>query len=256
LGVWCELSREAKRTRLARVFWGGIRFYLVSKYHFLVRDLIGRKSSKMTECEVCGKKLFMPFQCNFCGRYFCNEHRLPENHDCAFAPERSPLGSYETKQRIANEKKTKTGMVSEGDFQTRRETEDTERHRRHLNTSRIIRVIVACSIVIVILSGFAYAYLNNLNAFNQTKSDLESLGYAISNNVSGMDISTFIKAASVVPMVDLTSLVSVARQYNITTIYEKGLSFYVVTVYLLIVITAYKYTPSHSIWWIWGELPD
>jgi magnesium-transporting ATPase (P-type) len=113
------------------------------------------------------------------------------------------------------------------------------------------RVIVACSILIVILGGFAYAYFNKVNAFNQTKSDLESLGYEISNNVSGMAISTFIKSASVVPMVDFASFVSIARQYNSTTIYEEGFSFYVVTV-LIIVITAYEYTPNHSIWWFWG----
>lgn len=85
------------------------------------------------------------------------------------------------------------------------------------------RVIVTCLIVIVILGGFVYAYINKLNTFNQTRSDLESLGYNISNNVSGMDISTFIKSASVVPMVDLASFISIARQYNTTTIYEEDL---------------------------------
>lgn len=84
-------------------------------------------------------------------------------------------------------------------------------------------VIVACLIVIVIVGGFAYAYFNKINAFNQTKSDLESLGYDISNNVSGMKISTFIESAAVVPMVDFASFISIARQYNSTTIYEEGL---------------------------------
>ena len=112
-------------------------------------------------------------------------------------------------------------------------------------------VIVACLIVIVIVGGFAYAYFNKINAFNQTKSDLESLGYDISNNVSGMKISTFIESAAVVPMVDFASFISIARQYNSTTIYEEGFSFYVVTV-LIIVMTAYEYTPNHSFWWIWG----
>jgi len=112
-------------------------------------------------------------------------------------------------------------------------------------------VIVACLIVIIIVGGFAYAYFNKVNAFNQTKSDLESLGYDISNNVSGMAISTFIESASVVHMVDLASFIYIAREYNSTTIYEEGYSFYVVTV-LIIVVTAYEYTPNHSIWWIWG----
>ena len=113
------------------------------------------------------------------------------------------------------------------------------------------KVIITCTIVIVILGGFAYAYINKLNTFNQTKTDLESLGYDISNNVSGMDISTFITSATVAPMVDITSFISIARQYNVTTIYEEGSSFYIVTVWIIIV-TAYEYTPNHSIWWIWG----
>ena len=66
------------------------------------------------------------------------------------------------------------------------------------------KVIVTCLIVIVIfgviLGGFAYAHINKLNAFNQTKSYLESLGFDISNNVSGVDISTAIKSQFVFPM--------------------------------------------------------
>jgi hypothetical protein len=110
------------------------------------------------------------------------------------------------------------------------------------------RVIVACLILIVILGGFVYAYFSKVNAFNQTNSDLESLGYEISNNVSGMDISTFIRSASVVPMVDLASFISIARQYNTTTIYDEGFSFYVIPIKITF-ITAYGYTPNDSVWW-------
>ncbi|MCJ7425484.1 hypothetical protein MUP01_14650 [Candidatus Bathyarchaeota archaeon] len=113
------------------------------------------------------------------------------------------------------------------------------------------RVIVTCLIAIAILGGFAYAYINKLNAFNQTRSDFESLGYEISNNVSGIDISAVIKSAGAVPIVDVTSFISIARQYNVTTIYEDGSSFYIVGIQIILVI-AYEYTPNHSIWWIWG----
>lgn len=34
------------------------------------------------KCEYCGKEVFMPFVCPYCNRYFCIDHRLPENHDC------------------------------------------------------------------------------------------------------------------------------------------------------------------------------
>lgn len=35
----------------------------------------------MAECSKCGKKS-MSFTCKYCGKSFCSEHRLPENHDC------------------------------------------------------------------------------------------------------------------------------------------------------------------------------
>jgi Zn-dependent protease len=36
----------------------------------------------MVRCDKCGKDVYLPFRCNYCGGYFCEEHRLPEFHDC------------------------------------------------------------------------------------------------------------------------------------------------------------------------------
>jgi len=36
----------------------------------------------MVKCDKCGKEVDLPFRCNYCGGYFCSEHRLPEFHDC------------------------------------------------------------------------------------------------------------------------------------------------------------------------------
>ena len=35
----------------------------------------------MAECSECGKQT-MSFTCHYCGKKFCSEHRLPENHEC------------------------------------------------------------------------------------------------------------------------------------------------------------------------------
>jgi hypothetical protein len=114
------------------------------------------------------------------------------------------------------------------------------------------KVIVTCLVVIVILGiilgGFAYAPINKLNAFNQAKSYLESSGFDISNNVSGVDISTAIKSQFVFPMGDVVSFISIARENNATTIYEEGFSFYVIPIKITF-ITAYGYTPNDSVWW-------
>ncbi|MEM2924270.1 MAG: rhomboid family intramembrane serine protease [Methanocellales archaeon] len=36
----------------------------------------------MAKCSICGKQIYLPFKCKFCGDSFCEEHRLPENHWC------------------------------------------------------------------------------------------------------------------------------------------------------------------------------
>jgi membrane associated rhomboid family serine protease len=36
----------------------------------------------MPTCDVCGKQVDLPYNCNECGGTFCSSHRLPENHDC------------------------------------------------------------------------------------------------------------------------------------------------------------------------------
>ncbi|AAB89794.1 AN1-type zinc finger domain-containing protein [Archaeoglobus fulgidus] len=33
-------------------------------------------------CHKCGKREYLPYQCNYCGNYFCGEHILPPKHDC------------------------------------------------------------------------------------------------------------------------------------------------------------------------------
>ena len=36
------------------------------------------------ECYVCGSTESIPFKCNYCKEYFCNNHRNPINHSCPF----------------------------------------------------------------------------------------------------------------------------------------------------------------------------
>ena len=37
----------------------------------------------MPRCDFCGKSVSLPFHCQYCGKNFCDDHRLPPNHDCA-----------------------------------------------------------------------------------------------------------------------------------------------------------------------------
>jgi len=39
-------------------------------------------------CYFCGKEVLLPFRCKYCNLTFCDEHRLPEKHNCTGLPER------------------------------------------------------------------------------------------------------------------------------------------------------------------------
>jgi predicted nucleic acid binding AN1-type Zn finger protein len=36
------------------------------------------------ECYYCGRKDGFGFSCHICGKKFCLDHKLPENHDCPY----------------------------------------------------------------------------------------------------------------------------------------------------------------------------
>ena len=44
----------------------------------------------MKKCEKCGKDVLFPFTCTYCGKEYCDEHRLPESHECSNMPKEPP----------------------------------------------------------------------------------------------------------------------------------------------------------------------
>jgi len=79
----------------------------------------------MVKCQICGIELYMPFICPYCKKYFCVNHRLPENHSCenirlvrapSYLPERRPI-SYKhdglfNRMRIGKPFRLKSRMFS------------------------------------------------------------------------------------------------------------------------------------------------
>ncbi|UTF55351.1 AN1-type zinc finger domain-containing protein [Natronosalvus rutilus] len=59
----------------------------------------------MSRCHVCHEPLDLPNDCNYCGEYYCSEHRLPENHNCPNLDQVHTLGPEfrETTAQPANE---------------------------------------------------------------------------------------------------------------------------------------------------------
>ncbi|MBT8171747.1 hypothetical protein KJN74_02605 [Candidatus Bathyarchaeota archaeon] len=37
---------------------------------------------KTAKCHECSEDVVLPFKCNYCGSFFCGDHRIPERHNC------------------------------------------------------------------------------------------------------------------------------------------------------------------------------
>lgn len=67
----------------------------------------------MVKCGFCGKEVLYPFECSYCGKAFCPEHRLPESHQCGSLPT-EPFW-YHKRKDVELENK-RSDMLKEGEF--------------------------------------------------------------------------------------------------------------------------------------------
>lgn len=106
----------------------------------------------MPKCERCGVEATLPFKCNFCGCYFCMEHRLPENHDCPNAPVRTPLGSCQSKNAIIKESE-ESRMQSEGTFHFEKKSavSYSPRNSKSFPVKKIVAFLSILGIVAILL---------------------------------------------------------------------------------------------------------
>jgi len=102
------------------------------------------------------------------------------------------------------------------------------------------KAIVTLTVVIILCvvpGGFAYAYIDKVYLFNQTKTHFKSLGFEVS------DLPFYVPAVrSVLSIDNFSAFVSIARQSNITTVFMGGYSFYIFAS-----LTQYRYTPCNFI---------
>jgi len=120
----------------------------------------------MPQCKHCGKVVDLPFKCDFCGKYYCLEHRPPENHDCLMFSSRTPLEEkiYEKtieKERITSEVKVKL---------------------------KYIAPIFCILVILAAYTSYSFGYNTGYNASFHTAYDL---GYAqgyINGNLTGFEL--------------------------------------------------------------------
>jgi len=104
----------------------------------------------MAVCDKCGKEVALPYNCSYCGKNFCGEHRLPENHDCKGSVV-EPL----KKELIRRETAREEGSVETRpftiryDFDTSRPLERQRRRSRSLLPRASMAILVIIAIVFI-----------------------------------------------------------------------------------------------------------
>jgi predicted nucleic acid binding AN1-type Zn finger protein len=64
------------------------------------------KRNKMTICYFCGEKIkeILPWECSYCHRKFCSDHRLPEYHNCPCLTGHAATRSFKAKASGAEDR--------------------------------------------------------------------------------------------------------------------------------------------------------
>ena len=104
------------------------------------------------KCQKCQKEVFLPFRCQYCGDYFCSEHRLPENHECP-RMEQARTPKEETQPIIVQKQKPYEYTISYMPTQPKR-------GKIHFSSKEIKHLTIAALLVIGV--GLSLAWSVNL----------------------------------------------------------------------------------------------
>ncbi|WGM89560.1 MAG: CAP domain-containing protein [Candidatus Bathyarchaeum tardum] len=116
----------------------------------------------MTKCQICNKQVNMPFKCRYCSGFFCDEHRLPESHNCTWTPKES--AEPENNQPIATRKPPqKNEFISESEYHFVRK-ENTKPIKQY-KKSKKFRVKKVIGTIIGVIDGLLILLLIGLFFF-------------------------------------------------------------------------------------------
>ena len=113
------------------------------------------------KCQKCGKEVFLPFRCPYCGGYFCSEHRLPENHECprielARAPKR------ETQLIPVQKQKPHEYTVTYAPLEPRRKIHFSNKEIRHLTIAALLVIAIGLSFSINASGELGFLVLSSI----------------------------------------------------------------------------------------------
>ena len=97
--ILCNLEGQNKNTDIGRNemrFWNKIKQRLKIRKQLKeikLKEQIKELKTSYGTCSKCGrqfKNFTDKYRCNYCHKYFCSDHRLPEKHNCSGNPQPPP----------------------------------------------------------------------------------------------------------------------------------------------------------------------
>jgi len=141
----------------------------------------------MPKCEYCGKEVLFPFVCSHCGKTFCAEHRLPENHQC---PNISKEQFWYQRQKAIEGESKQEPPIREGELYFIKESKE-EKEPETEKPKRKIAYLIPAFCITLILVGAITAY----TSYNFGYSIASSVGYEkgynegyVCGNLSGYEV--------------------------------------------------------------------
>lgn len=134
----------------------------------------------MPECHYCGKEVVFPFKCNYCGKTFCAEHRLPEKHQCTNLP-KEPFWYQREKAVIIEAKQQR---IKEGELHFIKEKSPGTQPKESKSRKPLVLVtsFKAWSIIFLVTLGIVLAFeYNDANFYHHVSDYVRYLLFAFSS---------------------------------------------------------------------------
>lgn len=126
----------------------------------------------MPKCEHCRKEVILPYECSFCGHYFCVEHRLPENHNCPNLPPRTSLGSWKIEEIPVSKQMREEKMASEGELHFVKEPMERQKAEEPKPKRKLKYLIPIFCALLILVSYASYSF-----GYNNGSTTSYDLGY-------------------------------------------------------------------------------
>ena len=180
-------------------------------------------------CYYCGKEVDLPHRCSYCNLTFCDDHRLPENHNCANQPGRRRdekdakglLSTTSRKSMLQNSKETEKTLTPRSNWEeTTRRWREEERPRRDRSLSRFG----------AIKKGIIYL--------------MKFLGFLIFTTITAIPSVMYVYLITVPEMGEIIGYMYVFAPGSLLQYIIPNLAYFIVWVFIV-----YKILRKKCVWW-------